>query len=143
MREIEFRGKRVDNGEWVYGDLVRIPRDCGGYNEPPSLALKVCITDSHSLNKNPIEVIPETVGQYIGRKDKNGKEIYNGDITRVVNTEGTVLIRQVVWNEDKARFDIGSLGYCEIVDSAYFVLQYCVEVIGNVTDNPELIKGEV
>ena len=65
MREIKFRGKRVDNSKWVYGYYLV----AGGI---PFI--------STFGEKEPIAVIPETVGQYTGLHDKNGKEIYEGDI---------------------------------------------------------------
>jgi len=65
MRPIEFRGKRIDNGQWVYGDLVRVAGGTLCISEP-----NVCI---------PRAVQPETVGQYTGRQDKTGHRIYEGD----------------------------------------------------------------
>ena len=125
MREILFRGKTL-LGKWIEGDLLNYL----GYG-------KVHIV-RHCLGAGGQEVIPETVGQYTGLTDKNGKKIFEGDVVRTTfddyNTKNLVCF----WNEsniefglEKDDFDIG-LGYLAPLE---------LEVIGNIHDNPELLKG--
>ena len=124
MREILFRGKRKDNGAWVYGDL-RQWRDA---------SKGIC---DRSLCRT-FPVITETVGQYTGLTDKNGEKIFEGDI--LVFCKGATHPIQVYWDGLGWKFlrngkRIEDAFECNTISH----IQKC-EVIGNIHDNPELVK---
>ena len=142
MREILFRGKRVDNGEWVIGD---------GIHYPKSVNYKgTCWIDGmHEKANDWVQVIPETVGQYIGQIDKNGKKFFEGDI--IENTPSWRRQREllvILFKEtsfctiDCESFRKNKLAYAYPIDDCdYGVYINMFEVVGNIHDNPELIGG--
>jgi uncharacterized phage protein (TIGR01671 family) len=122
MREILFRGKRIDNGEWVYGWYMEYP-----FGRWP---LKPCIVPSELACDGELrhcEVDPSTVGQYTGFDDKNGKKIFENDIVKSdwgygeLNTK--VEFRDIFFADNE----------CTISEN--------IEVIGNIFDNPDLLGG--
>ena len=130
MREILFRGKRNDSSEWVYGNFVRGCVDDFAY---------IVEFGNKELCRNYVEVIPETVGQYTGLTDKNGKKIFEGDIVSEMPPMNSVsYIGYVVWDEEATLFRVvfGNPSNCCILGT--YSRSYTV--IGNIYDNPELLK---
>ena len=121
MREFLFRGKRKDNGEWVYGDLRHWRNGSVGiHNNELSYTL-------------PVD--PDTVGQYTGQPDQSSKKIFEWDI--LYGYFDSALKRTVVVVFDDGRWEVHSPSgayIAELTDG------HTVEVIGNVYDNPELLK---
>ncbi len=140
MREILFRGKRTDTGEWVEGFY-----SC----KPCILGYEHIITSYEEIKREPVisticyqthynDVIPETVGQYTGLTDRNGKKIFEGDIVK---------------NEyEKGHYQYFKIFYCNrtymwqgankygMLSKVYQMLG-TLEVIGNIHDNPALLEG--
>ena len=127
IREVIFRGKRTDNGEWIEGSLLGID-----WCDKPS---------TYSIAPNtPVSVfysvIPETVGQYTGLTDKNGVRIFEGDIVSLVKHDG--LIYKVVYVPCRYEL-VNSKGVnCFVLD---IYKSENIEVIGNIHDNPDILKG--
>ena len=124
MREILFRGKRTDNGEWVQGDLVHSQYKIGD----------TCV-GQYGNTVGIHQVDHETVGQYTCLTDKNGKKIFEGDIVWDEYQEAYAEIR---YDEDTAMFLILFDSWCTDFDH-YASID--IEVVGNIHDNPELLKG--
>lgn len=133
MREILFRGKLAKSGKWSEGNLVVNKR-------------RICII---TPDETPLgtygQVIPETIGQYTGLVDKNGKKIFEGDIVRWIiqyeREEGLHRVEGV----DKVIYDAPLF---ELKEEAGFTLAFdnneafVLEIIGNIHDTPELLRGE-
>lgn len=127
MREILFRGKRADNGEWVEG-FPYITHD--GEHQ-------IRYYDSESNIENCSHtVISDTLGQFTGLTDKNGVKIFAGDIVRYGDT-----IHRVVFEQRNGTAYFGLVyAACETLPFGHYQDLKQIEVIGNVHDNPELLE---
>lgn len=138
MREILFRGKRIDNGEWVEG-YYRIKGKGtdieNHYIMVPTFQSSIGNYD-YMCYFTDVHIDSETLCQYTGLKDKNGNRIWENDICTLITEEGEFVIK---YDEEGARFILDGDGIVGDFDNYY---DYECEVIGNIFDNPELLKGE-
>ena len=150
MREILFRGKRTDNGEWVEGNLVLSPNADEGYQ---TIVIPCYYNYMYSSDYNNdvgfekwYKVEPETVGQFTGLTDKNGKKIFEGDIVRVLGNQQVEDWKCVDYIGLVAFLDAGFCVIDGTIDNHGFRryalprLDFSLEVIGNIHDNPELLE---
>ena len=129
MREILFRGKRLDNGAWETGSLVIVRMDCHD--------AQYYIADKMTGYHTPVD--PSTVGQYTGLKDKNGKRIFEGDVAKVLQGKDKDIA--YVGFENGAFMLYPKTGNIyERTLWEYWYNDWDVEVIGNITDNHELLE---
>ena len=143
MREILFRGKRTINGDWVYGDFVR-------GNERKSLRDSIFVYDSETQSFNDYEINPSTLGQYTGLTDKNGKRIFEGDILHIAkNADGLGGYYQPPLDYPVnvvVKWDLCAWMWETLCDDKRYIsfpdawCHYECEVIGNITDNQELLE---
>lgn len=160
MRTIKFRGQRIDNREWVYGFLYQIPL--------PSGVASVILTTNNIHEDNSIKpqyhlaftlwvdlfpVKPETIGLFTGLHDKNGEEIYDGDIIYSEFPDGSKTNCLIGWDEESSCFGLmDEYNYRSKLKGYYFPMfentifynfrkhSKKFEVIGNIHDNPELLS---
>ena len=157
MREILFRGKRLHDNKWIYGNFIS---DCEG--NPHIIEPRFFCEDGHHLQyedntDTPVFIIPETVGQFTGLTDKNGKRIFEGDIVRatieraercqspriengVIGYDCIGMIGLILY-KDKNGENVWSDFFNELSLSG-LIEDYYFEIIGNIHDNPELLGGE-
>lgn len=138
MDRYKFRGKRIDNGEWVYGNLI--PCDEFSYINANEFYVRKRYdfrNDTHWCEGAFAEVDPKTVGQYTGLKDKDGREIYEGDILSCGN--GNVP-SQILWVDDYGGWGVKNLVRNEMHPLDKHFKRFIGTVIGNIHDNPELLE---
>ncbi len=152
MREILFRGKRVDNGEWAYGYYAESHRSMNSKIKPH----KAWIVESFASNGGWLTpmirraIYDETVGQYTGLVDKYGKQIFEGDILGAKHPKQMkavpCLVKYGEYKDEDSLSDCRYLGFClqalgkccSILTPLSDGIEY--EVIGNIHDNPELLE---
>ena len=160
MREILFRGKRVDNGEWVYGYYVLRKRP---YFKDKGVNVEHLIYDNMEIEDNdykqfvdtmPISYVvdPKTISQYTGLTDKYDKKIFEGDIINVT-PDITNRLMDVRWNDETLSWELTDVGtpafginhIFNTIDLAELEVESCYGerisfIVGNIYDNPELLK---
>ena len=135
MREILFRGKRIDNGDWVHGIYYTM------YSlDEEKLVYAIDMCGPHGYT---VIVEPESIGQYIGVNDKEGNKIFEGDILmdtgfKKDNTDEN-LHYEIKWDEENLKFEAYCTTSCMKMGFMDVDAQACV-VVGNIYENPELIK---
>ena len=138
MREILFRAKRIDNGNWVEGDL-RQDRDL----KTDYISGWDYYATEGGLEREPFEyeIEPETLCQYTGKSDEDGKKIFEGDIVGFIDLYSTEngysessCLGEVIWSKEECCFHVTN----RLSAESWEVLDEC-KVVGNVFDNKELL----
>lgn len=138
-REIKFRGKALNGEKWYYGSLI-------DYGDPAFCDI-VRFNDDNEAIHECVDI--NTIGQFTGLHDKNGKEIYEGDIVKWTDEKDRMdkfLLCYVDWHKHLCKFYLSFGEEQKVNDSRTDIFEmmrmgYNYEVIGNIYDNPELLKG--
>lgn len=141
MREILYRGKSKDNGEWAYGCLAKLGKTSFSDADRFGICNKAVPVGSGVVyNLKITEVDPETVGQYTGLKDKNGAKIFEGDIVKYYGICKPIIGVVKICEEDFS----GLYGVCETFTdgsgTSLLKAKIDCQVVGNIYDTPELLK---
>lgn len=152
MREVLFRGKRTDNGEWIEGAYS--PFNLNFFGEREEKPHIIIISDDKNIDGLWCEVIPETVGQYTGLTDKNGVRIFEGDILDVSSdvAYGGVAVHRlgyfvVEFHNGcfmKSALDDPQLSFFDNAKRKglyHFISTDIHKIVGNIHDNPKILKG--
>jgi hypothetical protein len=130
-RTIKFRGKNLYNNEWIFGDLIQYES-----GEMAIFSNKLSQYGCEATEMfNRSKVYPETVGQFTGLLDKNGKEIYEGDILN--NGQRNYF---VCWNSERGAWWLKNKDLIYTTPLGFLSIE--LFVVGNIYDNPDLIKEE-
>ena len=140
MRDILFRGKRVENGEWVYGSLIKLRIGDFIVDEENTRPLVGC--GEYDFNFKSTVVKSDSVSEFTGLIDKNDKKIFEGDIViDKYDCERFGFVGVVEYVKGRSAFEIVNKKHPDYVVNLGSRIN-SVKVIGNIHDNPELLKGE-
>ena len=139
MREILFKAKRIDNGEWVEGWIVPTMHNTyhDGYRIIDVRGINYDELDGWEPTFISWEVDKDTLCRYTGLTDKNGNKIWENDVVVIPTENGYFTIK---WSDTEARWEMENEEEGLIVDFDNY-WSYQVKVVGNIFDNPELIEG--